>query len=343
MSVSKRLRYEVLRRDNHQCRYCGASAPAAILTVDHVTPTALGGSDDPSNLVAACKDCNSGKSASNPDAPLVADVAQDALRWAQAQQIAAQQMLDQLNQRDANCAEFESQWNRWTFGRNEETFPLPANWKQSVINFLSVGLPLPLLCDCIDLAMAAPNIKVENLFRYTCGIAWNKVNALQNSARRALDSASPAPNASFVSGSDVAAQAWGYLPDEVDDEKVAAWARALRESRAEDEDEEHDFNQWPDEACALLQALNELTAEYCAMSATLGSLFAKLPPDLANACRWESRRTHEDNDCDADDEGSVDRYAMHLALNRLLRFVSTHDERAELRQQLRAELGEDAY
>ena len=38
MAVSKRTRYEVLRRDNHACRYCGASAPDAKLTVDHVLP-----------------------------------------------------------------------------------------------------------------------------------------------------------------------------------------------------------------------------------------------------------------------------------------------------------------
>ncbi|AWN05089.1 HNH endonuclease [Gordonia phage Easley] len=38
MAVSKRLRYEILRRDNHTCRYCGATAPDVPLTVDHVVP-----------------------------------------------------------------------------------------------------------------------------------------------------------------------------------------------------------------------------------------------------------------------------------------------------------------
>lgn len=80
MAVSKRLRYEVLRRDNHACRYCGRSAPEVALTVDHVVPVALGGSDDPTNLVAACRDCNAGKSASSPDAQIVDDIAADALR-----------------------------------------------------------------------------------------------------------------------------------------------------------------------------------------------------------------------------------------------------------------------
>lgn len=58
MTVSKRIRFEVLRRDNYTCRYCGGSAPDVKLTVDHVMPVALG---DPTNLVTACKDCNAGK------------------------------------------------------------------------------------------------------------------------------------------------------------------------------------------------------------------------------------------------------------------------------------------
>ncbi|MGW6578921.1 HNH endonuclease [Streptomyces globisporus] len=61
MAVSKRLRYEILRRDKHACRYCGATAPDVPLRVDHVIPVALGGSDAPENLVAACEPCNSGK------------------------------------------------------------------------------------------------------------------------------------------------------------------------------------------------------------------------------------------------------------------------------------------
>jgi hypothetical protein len=64
MAVSKRLRYEILRRDRYTCRYCGASAPDAPLRVDHVTPVALGGTNHPSNLVAACEPCNSGKTSS---------------------------------------------------------------------------------------------------------------------------------------------------------------------------------------------------------------------------------------------------------------------------------------
>ncbi|MGY5033270.1 HNH endonuclease [Streptomyces sp. 900116325] len=67
MSVPKRVRFEVLRRDSFRCRYCGASAASAPLTVDHVKPTVLGGTDAPENLVTCCEPCNSGKTSTLPD------------------------------------------------------------------------------------------------------------------------------------------------------------------------------------------------------------------------------------------------------------------------------------
>jgi len=82
MAVSQRLRYEILRRDNHACRYCGATAPDVKLNVDHVIPTSLGGSDKPDNLVAACADCNGGKTSSMPNAMPVTDVDQETFRQA---------------------------------------------------------------------------------------------------------------------------------------------------------------------------------------------------------------------------------------------------------------------
>jgi hypothetical protein len=82
MPVSQRLRYEVLRRDNHACRYCGATAPDAKLHVDHVIPQALGGSDHPTNLVTSCQPCNTGKTSSMPGAKVVADVDQEMFRQA---------------------------------------------------------------------------------------------------------------------------------------------------------------------------------------------------------------------------------------------------------------------
>lgn len=77
MAVSKRTRYLVLRRDNFCCRYCGLPAGVAQLHIDHVIPRAAGGTDDPSNLTAACADCNLGKTDHAPDYSLARAVWRD--------------------------------------------------------------------------------------------------------------------------------------------------------------------------------------------------------------------------------------------------------------------------
>lgn len=80
MAISKRLRFEVLKRDGFACRYCHRDK--VIITVDHVVPRTLGGTDDPSNLVASCDDCNAGKTSSLPGGSTVQDVNEDLIRWA---------------------------------------------------------------------------------------------------------------------------------------------------------------------------------------------------------------------------------------------------------------------
>ena len=67
MSISKRLRFEIFRRDGYACVYCGRRTPSITLEVDHRLPRCMGGSDDPSNLVSACWDCNRGKGPLLPD------------------------------------------------------------------------------------------------------------------------------------------------------------------------------------------------------------------------------------------------------------------------------------
>lgn len=61
--ISKKLRFEVFKRDSFTCQYCGRMAPDVVLEVDHIIPVKEGGKNDILNLVTACKDCNSGKGA----------------------------------------------------------------------------------------------------------------------------------------------------------------------------------------------------------------------------------------------------------------------------------------
>lgn len=59
--LSKKIRFEVFKRDSFTCQYCGRMAPDVILEVDHINPVANGGENDMMNLVTSCRDCNRGK------------------------------------------------------------------------------------------------------------------------------------------------------------------------------------------------------------------------------------------------------------------------------------------
>lgn len=65
-SLSKRLgkvARQIRERDGHACVYCGATAETsgAHLHLDHLTTKSAGGADVASNLVLACRRCNSAR------------------------------------------------------------------------------------------------------------------------------------------------------------------------------------------------------------------------------------------------------------------------------------------
>lgn len=63
MAISVRTRFDVFKRDEFTCGYCGRKSPDVVLEVDHIVPVALGGRDDEINLLTSCWECNRGKSA----------------------------------------------------------------------------------------------------------------------------------------------------------------------------------------------------------------------------------------------------------------------------------------
>ena len=67
-ALSKKLRFEIFKRDGFVCQYCGAHPPSAVLHVDHIDPVKLGGTNHPDNLITACQACNQGKAATPLDA-----------------------------------------------------------------------------------------------------------------------------------------------------------------------------------------------------------------------------------------------------------------------------------
>src|SRR5690242_10010956 len=135
--MNARLRFEILKRDNFTCRYCGRSAAATELRVDHVIPVALGGSDMPDNLVAACHDCNAGKSSITLDleAKDIALAGNDLWRSAMAQ--AASETHPELPETWKAIERVKAHWLNWEWWYTDKpderfTYDLPEGWEATI-------------------------------------------------------------------------------------------------------------------------------------------------------------------------------------------------------------------
>lgn len=190
--ISKRLRYEVLRRDGFTCRYCGAKAPDVEITVDHVNPVVLGGSSTAENLVAACRDCNAGKTSTTPDTPIVGDVESDALRWALAMKTAANVQYEQRARIAAYILEFDLTWTSWHYEHDgsDHEIQRPGDWENSVRTWFAVGMPIAVLTELVDQTMPR---RTRDPWKYFCGAVWRYLDQQQDIAAQILAAESDDP------------------------------------------------------------------------------------------------------------------------------------------------------
>lgn len=61
--IPSAVRRQIYARDGFRCVYCGRGGRSLRLTIDHVYPVALGGTNEIGNLVTACRPCNLTKGA----------------------------------------------------------------------------------------------------------------------------------------------------------------------------------------------------------------------------------------------------------------------------------------
>lgn len=176
MAITKKIRFEVFKRDKFTCQYCGQSAPDVTLQVDHIEPKAKGGSDDMMNLVTSCVACNQGKK----DRPLSdQSVIQKRKR-----------QLDELQERREQL-EMLMQWQRGLMDLDDETInALHELWKQCVPGYsLTDGglLDLKKWIKRYDVMAVADAIRVsaEQYLRYE-PVAEGESKPTAESARKAF-------------------------------------------------------------------------------------------------------------------------------------------------------------
>lgn len=60
-------KYRLFARDRQVCAYCGMHCNEADLTVEHITPVSRGGRHEWTNVVTACRSCNTRKGNRRPE------------------------------------------------------------------------------------------------------------------------------------------------------------------------------------------------------------------------------------------------------------------------------------
>jgi len=181
MAISKKLRFEVFKRDNFTCKYCGRKTPEVILEADHIIPISKGGTDDADNLVTSCYACNRGKGATLLDTVLKdKDIHEETILMAEREmqlkeynhireQIHKREARDMKKLKDHFCKHFK--YREYA----EEQFP------ESIIRDALKIMSYVDIMDLIDYAVSrtkdSPEYHNVAAAKYLFGILRNKLEA----------------------------------------------------------------------------------------------------------------------------------------------------------------------
>lgn len=168
-ALSKRVRFEVFKRDAFACQYCGAHPPSVVLHVDHIEAVANGGENDMDNLITACEPCNLGKGARALSA-VPESLADKAVRVAEAEeQLAGYNAIMQ-----ARRERIEDDVWRVVEALTGET-EIRRDFYQSIKRFVEL-LPLHTVLEAAEITRAnMSRYGQARRFRYFCSICWKAV------------------------------------------------------------------------------------------------------------------------------------------------------------------------
>lgn len=191
--LSKKVRFEIFKRDSFKCQYCGQSSPDVILEVDHIKPVSDGGTNDMTNLITACFDCNRGKSNILLDDKSVLEKQRKQLEEINERRMQLEMMMEwreELVSLDDEKVEiFKGQWSELTgYSANE-------NGTRDIKKWLK-RFDLNLLLDCMEISINqylkydssddATSESVEKSFKMIPRIATNKSKGEEESYMKNL-------------------------------------------------------------------------------------------------------------------------------------------------------------
>ena len=190
--ISKKIRFEVFKRDGFQCAYCGKTPPEVILEVDHIEPVSMGGTDDINNLLTACFDCNRGKKNIKLDKiPAKLNENLEVLKEKEEQLKEYNKIIKKINKRyNKQTNELEEFLDEYFSENPDHIYRFDELFKRvtlkrfyELLGFDEIKESLYLACEKIF--RDYENIEDDDLkywdayrqetIKYFCGICWNKI------------------------------------------------------------------------------------------------------------------------------------------------------------------------
>jgi hypothetical protein len=175
--LSKKIRFEVFKRDRFTCQYCGAKSPEVVLNIDHIDPVANGGTNEICNLITSCFSCNSGKGKRTLSDSSVVEKQRKQLELLQERREQIELMLEwkkSLSNLDNDVVEMVSEY----INSKIQPLSINENGKQSVAKWLKKYKSEEVL-DAIDIS-AAQYLKYGNgdIFEKSVELFLNKIGGI---------------------------------------------------------------------------------------------------------------------------------------------------------------------
>jgi len=176
MSLSKKIRFEVFKRDGFICQYCGGHPPAIILEVDHIIPVSKKGTDDIDNLVTSCFDCNRGKSnrelTSLPQSTIekteeLKEKEEQYLEYKKIQTKIKKRIQKEISDIDEIYTSYFPEWC------------LNDRFKNGSLSLFLKMLGVTRVEQAMHLACGRINDDAKAI-KYFCGICWNRIKDMDN-------------------------------------------------------------------------------------------------------------------------------------------------------------------
>jgi len=174
--ISKRIRFEVFKRDSFTCQYCGNKPPGIILELDHLKPVSKKGTDNINNLITSCFNCNRGKS--NIDLKLLPNSLKDNLEIIKEKE-------EQLKEYHKLIRKIENRLNKEieiVSKRLQLYYPkkeFSDNFKITSIKRFLYNLQVNEVLEALDIACGRMK-NIEKAIPYFCGICWNKIKGIKS-------------------------------------------------------------------------------------------------------------------------------------------------------------------